>query len=86
VGSGAWQTVNTVVSPQSIAAVSDVDVVVNATDAGVVSRWNGSAFALETYPSWRGLVSLYALPDGTMLLTGENGFVSHPPPPAPAHR
>ncbi len=86
VGSGAWQTVNTVTSPQSIVALSDTDVVVNGNDAGFVSRWNGSAFAFETYPSWNGLQSLYGLPDGTLLLTGENGFVSHPPPAAPAQR
>jgi hypothetical protein len=86
VGSGAWKTVNTITSPQSIVALSDTDVVVNGNDSGFVSRWNGSAFALETYPSWNGLQSLYGLPDGTMLLTGENGFVSHPPPAAPAKR
>ncbi|HTR54910.1 MAG TPA: hypothetical protein VMJ10_29690 [Kofleriaceae bacterium] len=86
VGSGAWQTVDTITSPQSIAALSDTDDVVNGNDSGLVSRWNGSAFALETYPAWRGLQSLYALPDGTMLLTGESGFVSHPPPPATAKR
>ncbi len=66
IGSGAWHTVNTVTSPQSIAALSDTDVVVNGNDSGYVSRWNGSAFAFETYPSWNGLAVAggYALPDG----------------------
>jgi hypothetical protein len=75
---GSWQTIPTLVSPLSIVAINDHDVVVGASDSGLVARWNGAAFAIEYYPSWRQLSGLFALPDGTTYLNGESGIVVHP--------
>jgi hypothetical protein len=85
---GTWTTVATPVVPTAIAALSDDDVVIDATDSGYVARWDGSAFDREVYPSWTALQGLYALPDGTMLASGLQGFVTHPPPAtaSSAHR
>ena len=79
VGDGAWQTVLTPVSPIDIAAVSDADVVLSGTDGGSLARWNGSAFVLEYYPHDGLLSHLFGLPDGTMVLGGLEGFVTHAP-------
>ncbi len=73
-----WQTIATQVSPISIAAINDHDVVVAASSSGLVSRWNGMKFTVENYPSWQQLNSLFALPDGTTYLTGTSGVVVHP--------
>jgi hypothetical protein len=59
-------------------ALAADDVVIAATDSGIVSRWNGTAFAIEYYPAWRGLNRLFALPDGTTYLSGASGIVMHP--------
>jgi hypothetical protein len=83
---GTWQTVPTPGVPQSIAALSDDDVVVDHTDSGILSRWNGAAFERELYPSWRGLQQLSTLPDGTILVTGNDGMIFHAPPAAPTAR
>lgn len=75
---GAWRQVDTKVPPTSIVALSDTNVVISATDSGLLARWDGVAFQLETYPSWRALQRLHALPDGTTYLTGSSGIVWHP--------
>ena len=76
---GAWQQVSSLVPPTSIAAISATNVVVNGTDAGAVSRWNGTAFVREQYPSGGGLQKTFALPDGTTYVYGLDGIVVHAP-------
>lgn len=75
---GPWRLVDTQVFPVSIAAINDHDVVVVGTDSGDAARWNGTSFVREVYPSWRGLQTLYALPDGTTYLSGPSGVIMHP--------
>lgn len=75
---GDWQTVATSVIPMSMAAISDANVVVSSTTSGWAARWNGTTFAIESYPSWRGLQNVFALPDGTTYLAGSSGIIVHP--------
>jgi len=76
---GAWQQVPAFIPPTSIAALSATNVVVNGNDSGTVSRWNGTAFVREEYPSGGGLLNTFALPDGTTYVYGLDGIVVHAP-------
>jgi hypothetical protein len=73
-----WTRIATPVSPDSIFAIGDTNVVVSSRGQSQMARWNGTAFVPEDNGAGAPTSVLFQPPGGTMLAGGLKTLVEHP--------